>query len=62
MPGMRPDASHEDIVRELTEEARTLWGQERAEALGASLEQTAQQLGDVGRTLPPREVEPGFYQ
>ena len=62
MPGMRPDASQEDILRELTEEARALWGQERAEALGTSMEQTAGQLEDVSGTLPHREVEPGFYQ
>ena len=62
MPGMRYDASDEDILRELIEKARALWGQERAEAISASLEQTAQQLGEVSRALPHQDVEPGFYQ
>lgn len=62
MASVRPDASSEEILRSLTEQAQALWGQERAVVIARSIEQTAQQLEDVSRTLPKREVEPGFYQ
>ena len=62
MTSVRPDAPQEDILSALVEQAKVLWGEERAAALTASLEQTAQQLVDVSRTLPGSEVEPGFYQ
>jgi hypothetical protein len=57
-----PYMSYEDILRALTEQAVVLWGKERAQAVSSSLELTAQQLVDVNRALPDREVEPGFYQ
>lgn len=59
---MRPGSSSEEIARVLVEQAKALWGPERAEAIRALLEQTARQLADVDRSLPDREVEPGFYQ
>lgn len=62
MVSVRPDAPSEDILRALTEQAKALWGQERTAAISDSLAQTAQQLEDVSRTLPDREVEPAFYQ
>ena len=62
MTSAHPDMSYDDILRTLTEQAITLWGKERAQALSSSLAQTAQELSDVNRALPDREVEPGFYQ
>jgi hypothetical protein len=62
MVSLRPDAPIEEILRELTEQAKALWGEERAWAISASVEATARQLWDVSRNLPHRDVEPGFYQ
>ena len=62
MTSVRADATREDILRVLTEQAQALWGPERAQVIAATLEQTAQQLVDVSRNLPDKELEPGFYQ
>jgi hypothetical protein len=62
MASMKPDMSPENILRELTEQAQSLWGEQRAQALQASLEQTARNLQELRQNLPRYEVEPGFYQ
>ena len=62
MASMKPGSSAQDIARELEEQAAALWGRQRAQAIRHSLEQTAQQLWEVGSHLPERELEPGFYQ
>jgi hypothetical protein len=62
MVSLRPDAPLEEILRELTEQAKALWGEERARAISASVEATAHRLWAVSRNLPDRDVEPGFYQ
>ena len=62
MASTGPYTSYDEILQELTQQAESLWGKERARAMISSLEQTAQQLADVGQALPDKEVEPGFYQ
>lgn len=62
MASFRPGASQEEIQKDLTLQAETLLGKERAEALRTFLEQTAGQLHEVARVLPKPEVEPGYYQ
>ncbi len=62
MVSLRPDAPLEEVLRELTEQAKALWGEERTRAVSTSVEATARRLWEVSRTLPHREVEPGFYQ
>jgi hypothetical protein len=62
MTSMKPGKSLEETCRELTEQARSLWGAQRAEALQAQLEQTARNLQEIGQNLPRYEVELGFYQ
>ena len=52
----------DEILRELTEKAIALWGQDRAKTLQASLEQTAAHLWEIGQAEPGTGVEPGFYQ
>jgi hypothetical protein len=62
MTSMKPDMSPENILRELSEQAKSLWGEQRAEALQAQLEQTARNLQEIAQNLPRySEVEPGFY-
>ena len=62
MAGMSMEISLEDLVVEMTDRAKALWGEERAAAISAALQQAARQLQEVDRTLPGRDVEPGFYQ
>ena len=62
MASTHPAMSYDDFLKVLTEQAVVLWGKERAQAMSSSLELAAQQLVDVNRALPDREVEPGFYQ
>ena len=62
MAGIKPDATVEDILRELMEQAKTLWGEQKVQIIRTSLEQTAQHLHNVGQSLPDPGVEPGFYQ
>ena len=62
MASIHPGAPQEEILRELTQQAKALWGNDRAEALRDALEQTAGQLREVSQAPPRPEVEPGFYQ
>ena len=62
MANMKPNDSVEKIVVQLRTEAIRLWGEQRATELEASLQQTAQQLWDLGQVTLHRDLEPGFYQ
>ena len=62
MANMKPNDSVETIAVQLRTEAVRLWGEQRATELEASLQQTAQQLWDLGQVTPHRDLEPGFYQ
>ena len=62
MANMKPKDSVETIAVQLRTEAVRLWGEERATELEASLQQTAQQLWDLGQVTPHRDLAPGFYQ
>ncbi len=59
---MRPGITREELLLELTERAQDLWGEERARVMATSLEEAARQLWEISQTLPPRDLEPGFYQ
>ena len=62
MAEMNSEPSLEELLRDMTDRARALWGEDRARAIDAVLEQTARHLREIGRTPPARDVEPGFYQ
>ena len=62
MAGMSQRISLEELVREMTDRAKALWGEERAAAISAALQQAARQFQEVDQSLPGRNVEPGFYQ
>ena len=62
MTNVNRKESAADILSRLLAEARRLWGEERAQELGTSIEQTAGNLHQVAAHLPDRSVEPGFYQ
>ena len=59
---MRPGITQEEILLELTERARDLWGEARARVMATSLESAARQLWEIGQKPPQIDVEPGFYQ
>ena len=61
MADSEPMASREEIARSLMERAKELWGQERAEAIGPLIDQTAGCIWQISQDLPPSEEEPGFY-
>ena len=62
MVSMKPNDTVEEIAVELRAQAVRLWGEQRADELEASLQQTALQLWEVGQVTPHRDLEPGFYQ
>jgi hypothetical protein len=62
MVSMKPGASIEEVTQELIQQAAKLWGLERAEAMGETLEQTARNLLSVANNLPDKDIEPSFYQ
>ena len=62
MAGMSQRISLEELMREMTDRAKALWGEERAAAISAALQQAARQFQEVDHSLPGRNVEPGFYQ
>ncbi len=59
---MSDEQTREELLRELTDKAKALWGDERAAELSNTLEATASQLTEVRQHLPERAVEPGFFQ
>jgi hypothetical protein len=61
MPGSFPTQSAEDIASQLVEQARILWGEQRADQIRGSLEQTARMLLQLRRNLPGRDIEPGCH-
>ena len=62
MVSIKPEDTIEEIAVELRAQAVRLWGGQRAGELETSLQQTAQQLWEVGQVTPHRDLEPGFYQ
>jgi hypothetical protein len=62
MVNMKPNDSVETIAVELRAQAVRLWGEQRANELEVSINQTAQQLWDLGQETVDRDLEPGFYQ
>ena len=59
---MSTKQTDQELLRELTDKAKSLWGEARATELSGALERTVSQLQDLDQKLPKRDVEPGFYQ
>ncbi len=62
MPTSNSNASSEDILRKLLEQAKANWGEDRAQEIQVTLELASRQLAEVSSNLPDKETEPGFYQ
>lgn len=54
--------THEELLRDITDRAKALWGEAKAAEMAAALEQTARHMEEIDRTMPKVDVEPGFYQ
>ncbi len=61
MPQAQPAPSKEDIARALKQRAIELWGRQRAEAIGPTIEQTAANIWRISQHLPDEQEEPAFY-
>ena len=57
-----PEVSREAALRQLTEQAKVLWGVDYAAQNLALLEQAAAYVTQIAHNLPDTETEPGFYQ
>ena len=49
------------MARQLTAQAKALWGERRTAELRGPLEDTARLLTELRERIPDRNVEPGFY-
>lgn len=56
-----PMASREEIAKSLEGRAAQLWGQQRADELTQTIEETAEHILRLSQNLPDAEEEPGFY-
>ena len=61
MVGVNYRIPPQEIAQELIDAAVVLWGQERADAIRSTLEQTAENLSTIAQNLPDREEEPAFF-
>ena len=61
MVGMNPAQSQDEIARELYAKATELYGEQRAEAIRATLEEAAEHLWVISQNLPDKEEEPAFF-
>jgi hypothetical protein len=62
MPASSNNASPEGILRNLLEQARATWGDDRTRQIQETLETASRQLSQVANSLPDKETEPGFFQ
>ena len=62
MDNTASEVSRETALRQLTEQAKILWGADYAAQNQALLEQAAAYVTQIARNLPDTETEPGFYQ
>ncbi len=60
--GMSAKPTHEELLRDITERAKALWGEAKATEMAAALEQTAFNMAEIDRAIPKRDMEPGYYQ
>jgi hypothetical protein len=56
------NATPEEILRRLLEQARATWGADRTRQIRETLENASRQLSEVSHNLPDRETEPMFFQ
>ena len=58
MPEKGQPQSRDEVIRDLTQKAVSLWGQEQTQALRERIERTADQMLTVSKNLPHFEEVP----
>ncbi len=59
---MSAKPTHEDLLRDITDRAKALWGEDKAAEMAAALERTATEMEEIDRAIPKRDMEHGYYQ
>ncbi len=59
---MSTKPTYDDLIKDITDRAKALWGEGKAAEMTGALESTARQMVDIDRVMPRVDVEPGFYQ
>jgi|GEM_PF-1320324 len=59
---MSAKPTHEELLRDITDRAKALWGGAKAAEMAAALERTATEMEEIDRAMLKRDVEPGYYQ
>ena len=59
---MSTKPTYDDLLKDIIDRAKALWGEGKAAEMTAALESTARQMVDIDRVMPRVDVEPGFYQ
>ena len=59
---MSAKPTHEELLRDITERAKALWGEDKAAEMADALERTATEMEEIDRAIPKRDMEPGYYQ
>jgi hypothetical protein len=59
---MSAKPTYDELLRDITDRAKALYGEAKAADMTAALESTARQMVDIDRVMPNVDVEPGFYQ
>jgi hypothetical protein len=59
---MSAKPTHEELLRDITDRAKALWGEAKAAEMAAALERTATEMEEIDWAMLKRDVEPGYYQ
>ncbi|MBQ12233.1 MAG: hypothetical protein CMJ45_11880 [Planctomyces sp.] len=59
---MSTKPTYDELLKDITDRAKALWGDAKAAEMTAALESTARQMVEIDQVMPRVDVEPGFYQ
>jgi hypothetical protein len=59
---MSAKPTYDELLKDITDRAKAMWGEAKAAEMTAALESTTRQMVDIDRVMPKVDVEPGFYQ
>jgi hypothetical protein len=59
---MSAKPTYDELLKDITDRAKALWGDAKAAEMTAALESTARQMVEIDLVMPRVDVEPGFYQ
>ncbi len=59
---MSAKPTYEELLRDITDRAKALWGEAKAAEMADALERTATEMEEIDRSMPKRDMEPGYYQ